>query len=159
MYSITQRFEFDSGHRVLGHTGKCRFLHGHRYTAEITISPIDDHLNDLGMVIDFGDVKKIIGTWIDEQWDHNMILHPDDPLLNEVEDPKGIIGRFPYIMPHDYPNPTAENLSKELWYKSHNLLVKYHMLKLNVEQVVLWETPNCRASFPAKVIQHETFRV
>ena len=56
MIEITRRLEFDAGHRVLGHEGKCKNLHGHRYSAEITVTAPD--LDGLGRVIDFGVIKE-----------------------------------------------------------------------------------------------------
>ena len=81
MLEITKKIEFDYGHRVLGHEGKCCYLHGHRGVAEVTVCAVDDGgVDDLGRVVDFGVVKEVIGGWIDEKWDHNFLLHKDDPL-------------------------------------------------------------------------------
>src|SRR5262245_52482042 len=74
----TRKLEFDAGHRVLGHGGKCRHLHGHRYVAEVTCYA--EELDKLGFVVDFSVIKTVVGDWIDENFDHNMILNPKDPL-------------------------------------------------------------------------------
>lgn len=145
---IWQRFEFDAGHRVLGHKGKCQHLHGHRYVAEVGISTLN--LDDLGMVLDFGEVKRIIGEWINTQWDHNMLLHENDPLLTVVsespnyDDPEQVVfgSKSPYIMAKG--NPTAENMALALLRVCVRLLEPDHP-PLRVEEVVIWETPNCRA--------------
>ena len=79
MPTVTRKLEWDSGHRVLNHGGKCRHLHGHRYVAEITVEATQ--LNDLGMVVDFSLIKERVGKWIDENWDHNFLAHPEDPIL------------------------------------------------------------------------------
>lgn len=137
---IWQRFEFDSGHRVLGHQGKCRHLHGHRYVAEVGISTY--HLNELGMVLDFAEVKRRVGGWIDEHWDHNTLLHLKDPLVTVTVPVVYLVGRRPYLMQSG--NPTAENIAMELFGRAVGLLeVQYPQLR--VEEVVVWETPNCRA--------------
>lgn len=130
--SITKLLSFDAGHRLLAHPGKCSSLHGHRYTAEITVTAAS--LDKLGMVIDFGKVKELVGGWIDANWDHTMILHMDDPLLFH---PRLFGPRRPYIMAS---NPTAENMAAELLEVAGRLLGEQGML---VEQVKLWETPNC----------------
>lgn len=150
---IVQRFEFDAGHRVLGHAGKCRHLHGHRYVAEVLIGAVE--LDDLSMVMDFGKIKLLIGAWIDTNWDHNMILHPDDNLVRDgqfeplirdfLEDTYG--GRYPYIMPAN-TNPTAEALARELYLACDDLLTE----PVNVLHVRLWETPNCSAVYPDVVV-------
>ena len=140
---ITQRIEFDSGHRVLGHGGKCRHLHGHRYVAEITFEATK--LNDLGMVIDFGDVKRIIGSWINEHWDHNMILNSEDPLASSDINTVALVGREPFIMS---VNPTAENMAAFLFYQSKDLLAMEE-IDVRVVNVTIYETPNCRAAYGA----------
>lgn len=133
MITCTRILEFDAGHRVLGHGGRCRFIHGHRYKAEVTIQALA--LDALGMVVDFGVVKERVGGWIDHQWDHNLLLHPDDPLLRL----SGVFeGRDPYIMPNG--NPTAENLASVLCLVAAQLLPEF-----KVTSVKLWETPNCFA--------------
>ena len=149
---ITQRIEFDSGHRVLGHGGKCRHLHGHRYVAEVVVSA--KVMNDLGMVIDFGNVKRIIGDWIDSYWDHNLILNTADPLLKLGMSHEVFAGREPFIMPGDM-NPTAENMAQvlftvcverlEFMYQPDLFVVGDNAL--TVQSVTIHETPNCRSTF------------
>lgn len=139
---ITRRLEFDAGHRVLGHGGKCRHLHGHRYRAEITVGPTRG-LDELGMVIDFGLVKELVGAWIDTNWDHNMILHPEDPLRYFLDDSERQEEREPYVMPEEC-NPTAENLAIVLFHKSRELLTPQEM---RVRRVRIYETPNCWADY------------
>ena len=162
MPRITRKLEFDAGHRVLNHEGKCRYLHGHRYVAEITVDC--PRLDDLGRVVDFGVIKEKVGGWIDTNWDHNMILHPDDPLLGAMVLEPGVSwsephsatggalfnndpiwsGRDPYIMPQRYANPTAENIAAVLFNVSQELLSS-HSGALTVSRVRIYETPNCYA--------------
>jgi len=68
MIRITRKIEFDSGHRVLGHEGKCAHLHGHRYVAEITVESAG--LDSLGRVVDFSVIKEKVGKWVDENWEY-----------------------------------------------------------------------------------------
>lgn len=144
--TITKMLEFDAGHRVLGHGGKCRFLHGHRYKAEITVEAWK--LNELDMVIDFGDVKKLVGGWIDKHWDHNFIAHPEDPLIlnfpwlayHDASKDNEIFGRLPFIMPNG--NPTAENMAAVLFKEADSMLRDN---RINVLGVRLYETPTCFA--------------
>jgi 6-pyruvoyltetrahydropterin/6-carboxytetrahydropterin synthase len=142
MNTVTKRLEWDSGHRVLGHRGKCRHLHGHRYAAEITVQSPD--LDGLGMVVDFGVIKERVGGWIDQSWDHNLLLHPDDPLLElsnkQLQEVCG--DRLPYVMPPPCPNPTAENIARVLYDAAVGLLDP-----LKVVEVTVWETPTCRATY------------
>lgn len=148
--TCTRRLEWDSGHRVLGHEGKCRHLHGHRYAAEITVEAAN--LNELGMVVDFSVVKGIVGAWIDQYWDHNMLLHPEDPLAKLYRMPtlyaiqediqnEMFKGKNPYIMPADFPNPTAENIARVLLIQCQRILPT----TLLTSKVRVYETPNCYA--------------
>ena len=59
---ITRRLEFDAGHRIPHHDGHCKHVHGHRYVLEVTLmGNVLSHQGhgDDGMVLDFGDIKKI----------------------------------------------------------------------------------------------------
>lgn len=154
---ITKRLEWDAGHRVLGHGGKCRHLHGHRYAAEVTCHA--PRLNNLGMVVDFSCIKQEVGGWIDTNWDHNMILHPDDPLCNDhnLAHVGGgthktlwswfceVHGRKPFVMPVGWPNPTAENMAEFLFHKATALLKPHGVTVVSVR---LYETPTCSAVYP-----------
>lgn len=137
MPTITRIFEFDYGHRVLGHGGKCRFPHGHRGKAEITLQTAK--LNSLGMVIDFAQVKDVIGGWIDSHWDHAFLIHPEDPLRPAFE--SDAQGNRVYVMSSG--NPTAEHMAEELFGIVEGLLGD----KAKVVQVTIWETPTCCATF------------
>jgi len=136
---ITRKFEWDSGHRVLGHEGKCRHLHGHRYVAEVTVEAPE--LDMIGRVIDFSELKSIIGGWIDTQWDHNILLHEADPLLDVSPESSVWGGKKPYIMLAG--NPTAENMVQILFNVASNLLPR----PMKVVHCRIYETPNCWADY------------
>lgn len=161
MPRITRRIEFDYGHRVLGHEGKCRNLHGHRGVAEITVEAAE--LDSLGRVVDFGVIKKVVGGWIDENWDHNMLLHAADPLWslwlgNDFNDQHLLFaGKEPYCFPPG-KNPTAEVIAEVLFHKAQELLTEAGGLSqrppgyqvesyLKVVNVRMYETPNCWADY------------
>ena len=139
MHGITRRFEIDAGHRVLGHKGKCRHFHGHRYAIEVSIISVG--LNNMGMVVDFGDVKEEIGKWLDYNLDHNMILNQEDPILNklafEEDDFFDIHGKQPFVMTN---NPTAENIAELLYRVFTSIVSKWN---LGLSRVRVYETPNC----------------
>ncbi len=79
MFSVTREIPFCYGHRLLNYDGKCRYLHGHNGRAVVTLAGAA--LDELGMVMDFARLKRVVGGWIDETLDHKMILHKDDPVL------------------------------------------------------------------------------
>lgn len=158
--TATRRLEFDAAHRVLRHESKCRHLHGHRYKVDLTVGAPE--LDALGRVVDFGCVKQIVGKWIDDNWDHNILLHPNDPILDcfppatddESERMMGgeqqqlasmFGGKPPYLFPAG-TNPTAENIAAEL-HRIASRLLRQHDGALLVTRVRVWETPNCYADF------------
>ncbi len=65
MYSVTKRIEFCYGHRLLDYDGACRHPHGHNALAEIEVR--SEALDRRNMVVDFGDIKRIVKGWIDER--------------------------------------------------------------------------------------------
>lgn len=88
---ITKQFDFETGHALYGYDGKCKNVHGHSYKLSVTVigSPISDTNNvKYGMVIDFGDLKKIVKTEIVDVFDHATVFNKNTPhveLANELE--------------------------------------------------------------------------
>jgi 6-pyruvoyltetrahydropterin/6-carboxytetrahydropterin synthase len=131
MFSVTREITFCYGHRLLHHDGKCRHLHGHNGRAVITLARAT--LDEMGMVVDFGKLKKVVGGWIDEALDHKMLLHADDPvlpLLRQQGEPVFVLD----------VNPTAENIAR--------LIFDYAADQgFPVVEVRLWETESCYAAY------------
>lgn len=140
---VSRRFEWDAAHRVLGHGGKCRHLHGHRYRADVAVTAPE--LDGLSRVVDFGVIKARLGPWIDDNWDHNILLNVDDPLAklylsgDPITRDQVFGGRQPYFFQGD--NPTAEVIAAALYSVAVNLLP----VGLKVFSVTVYETPNCHA--------------
>jgi len=131
MYSITKEVYFCYGHRLMGHSGKCRHLHGHSVKAAITIRR--QQLNGQSMVCDFADIRDCVEAYVGQELDHNLLLHKDDPIIPAL---KAQNERFLALDEH----PTAEVLSKLL----------YQHVKgkgFDVAEVVLWETASACASY------------
>ena len=138
----------------MGHESKCAHLHGHRYKLEMTV--IAPKLDSLGRVVDFGCLKRIAGGWIDHYWDHNMLLHQNDPLIQQSlyfpengtyrPDSQVLIGRAPWIM-SESRNPTAENIAVEFVERVQPLLP----IEIRICKVVVHETPNCRAIYVPEI--------
>ncbi len=106
---ITKQFSFETGHALYGYDGKCRNVHGHSYKLSVTVigTPIADtsHVK-LGMVIDFGDLKKIVKEDIEDVFDHATVFNKNTPhleLANELEK------RGHNVILVDY-QPTSENM-------------------------------------------------
>lgn len=133
--SAVRTIGFDAGHRVLGHENKCGTFHGHRYTAEIYCTAFSG-LDDLGRVIDFSVIKSKVGEWIDQNWDHTMLVFELDPDLENIKSCSGF--KKPFVC--DF-NPTAENMASYLL----NTVCPAVLAKTEVVawKIRLWETPNC----------------
>ena len=141
---ISKFIEIDMGHRVPNHKSKCKNLHGHRYRIEVGV---DDKLikvrgvSNEGMVIDFGDLKKIMMKVIDESYDHGFVMYCDDEFANMFNtlfaDYKQKIIFVDFI-------PTAENLAKH-WYEL--LKIQLENVKIKIKFVRVWETPNSIAVY------------
>lgn len=79
---VTKSFNFETAHALYGYDGKCKNIHGHSYKLFVTIkgTPIQDSTNPkFGMVIDFGDIKKIVRTEIIDRFDHTILLNVNSP--------------------------------------------------------------------------------
>ena len=129
---ITKQFTFETGHALFGYDGKCRNVHGHSYKLSVTVigRPITDtsHVK-LGMVIDFGDLKKIVKEEIVDEFDHATVFNKNTP---HVELAKELSDRGHQVILADY-QPTSENMVIDFAAKILARLpenVKLHSLKL-----------------------------
>jgi len=106
---ITKQFSIETGHALYGYDGKCKNVHGHSYKLSVTVlgTPITDRNNvKFGMVIDFGDLKKIVKEEIVDQFDHATVFNKTTPhieLANELKK------RDHDVILVDY-QPTSENM-------------------------------------------------
>jgi 6-pyruvoyltetrahydropterin/6-carboxytetrahydropterin synthase len=106
---ITKQFNFETGHALYGYDGKCRNVHGHSYKLSVTVigTPITDTAHvKLGMVIDFGDLKKIVKEEIVNKFDHATVFNKNTP---HVELAKELTDRGHNVILADY-QPTSENM-------------------------------------------------
>ena len=141
--SITRRLEFDSGHRIPNHDGQCRHLHGHRYAIEVTLTgEVADHPGkaDDGMVLDFGDIKRLTNQYVVEPWDHAFLVAKEDEKL--VAFLASLPNHKTVIMEHV---PTVENLATTAFAILQPVFNKAFGGRLKLSAVRLYETPNCWA--------------
>lgn len=132
--TCTRRVEFDAAHRLRGHEGKCRNLHGHRYVIEASFAA--PQLDALGRLIDFGIIKQRLGEWVDRYWDHNVILWTEDKALGD-----GVANETAQNIFYMDVNPTAENMALYLFEQVCPKL--FADTGITCTHVRLYETPNC----------------
>jgi 6-pyruvoyltetrahydropterin/6-carboxytetrahydropterin synthase len=141
--SITRRLEFDSGHRIPNHDGQCRHLHGHRYAIEVTLTgEVADHPGkaDDGMVLDFGDIKRLTNLYVVDLWDHAFLVAKEDEGL--VAFLSTLPGHKTVVMEHV---PTVENLANAAFAILKPVFSKAFNGCLELSSIRLYETPNCWA--------------
>ena len=174
MYTAIRTHHFEMAHRLVEHPGACARIHGHSYKLEIEVCPkpvmcdtredtyfrpdgsiatatsfcapvVSRPLNNMGMVMDFGEIKQRICQWIDNNWDHRMMLWELDPILAPPCNLVSClslagIGHSVVVVPF---NPTAENMAEYLL--NH---VGPHALgkdsPVEVVAITLHETSKCR---------------
>ena len=116
MYTIRKKFRIEYAHQLERAYSKCcsEQIHGHSGIIELFFSNLV--LDFTGMVIDFGEVKKLIGKYIDS-WDHMLIMPNSFPkqYLNMLK-------KFNKNLKIVYYNPTAENMAKEIYDNVNHIL-------------------------------------
>ena len=129
---ITKQFSFETGHALYGYDGKCRNVHGHSYKLSVTVigEPISDtsHVK-YGMVIDFGDLKKIVKEEIVTVFDHATVFNKNTP---HVELAKELKDRGHNVLLVNY-QPTSEMMVIDFAEKIQKRLpqnIALHSLKL-----------------------------
>ena len=137
---ITKKIEWDMGHRLLNHSSKCRNIHGHRYVLEASLE--GDVINiegdsSEGMVIDFGDIKKILVQEIHDKLDHSFLVWEKDyDIIKFFETQKDL--KYT-VVPF---TTTAENIAQWIF----DILKKSYTSKLDssisLKKIKLWETHN-----------------
>lgn len=106
MITVERYHDISMGHRVVGHENKCRHLHGHNYRIHFVCQAPE--LDALGRVIDFGLIKSLLCEWLEEHWDHKMMIWEQDPLLSDLQ---RLVPQDLVVVPF---NPTAEQMARYL---------------------------------------------
>ncbi|MBT3250981.1 MAG: 6-carboxytetrahydropterin synthase [Candidatus Marinimicrobia bacterium] len=142
---VVKIIQWDMGHRVLNHRSVCKGLHGHRYRAEICFEGdliSTKGQSEEGMVVDFGDIKKLAMERIHANLDHGfMVWDKDAELLdffNESDGHKPIVVSF---------TPTAENVAKYIFDELDGRMKDIFGNGLTLVSIKLWETPSSFALY------------
>lgn len=135
MIRITKIFSFETAHALYGYTGKCKNIHGHSYELHVTISGFPEKnpkISTCGMVMDFGDLKKIVNQHIIDVLDHTIILNSNSPyyeIANYLEEKKHHVVYFKV-------QPTCENML----YYFKEILQNNLPKNVRLEKLKLFET-------------------
>lgn len=151
---ITRRLEFDAGHRISTHNSQCRHLHGHRYVMEITLSGniiSDEGVPEQGMVMDFSEIKRIAKDVVVDKWDHAFLVYAEDTAV--VEFLQSLKNHKTVILDSQ---PTAENLAIKAFHMLDPAFEDIYGNRLRLEQVRMYETPNCWADARRESINNTT---
>lgn len=135
---ITKQYSFEAAHRLEAHEGKCRNLHGHSYRVQVEFAGnVNTAGPSSGMVVDFGDVSKILNAIIFEV-DHKFLCAHDNentPLADALK------GREEVVL--DIPTSTAENLVE--WFAIR--IQQFSWDPATLESVTVWETATSSATW------------
>jgi len=138
---VTKEFAFETAHALWNYDGPCRNVHGHSYKLFVTISgePINDPANPKnGMVIDFGDLKKIVGKQVVKVFDHAVVIS------NRFENVKldAINKMFGNVLVVGY-QPTCENIVADI----ADRIIAHLPDNINLHSLRLYETATSYAEW------------
>ena len=157
MYKVTKEFNFEMGHKLDGHQGKCSNYHGHNYRLLVTLKC--EETNSMDMVMDFYDLNNIVKPML-EDWDHASAINTKAKGQFEKDFYELLIKHHKKVL--ELPmRTTAENMAKYFYdkiqegidnlYKQSPTVVKgvrcYSGDTIWVDKVVVYETPTSCAEY------------
>jgi 6-pyruvoyltetrahydropterin/6-carboxytetrahydropterin synthase len=123
MYEVTVDGRFSAAHNLRGYDGDCEHLHGHNYDVRVAVRVAN--LDELGLGIDFRELKKALATII-EELDHKY--------LNDDIREFGSEGM----------NPTTENLARFIFGRISEQKLPNGA---KPEKITVWESPDCSVTY------------
>ncbi|MEG1762995.1 MAG: 6-carboxytetrahydropterin synthase [Bacteroidales bacterium] len=132
--SITKIFTFEMAHALYGYDGPCANIHGHSYRLEVSIQakPLEDvNSPKNGMIMDFGDLKRLVQKYILDEVDHALILNANTSaeIIHSLQANYNNIVLYPY-------QPTSENMLSDF----ANRIQKQLPSHIQLECLRLYET-------------------
>ncbi len=106
---LTKEFSFEMAHSLSGYDGACREIHGHSYKLFVTVQgkPNDDPSDPkYGMVMDFGELKRIVGGLIVDRYDHALVIRRTTENSDAIDTLRSLYHKIEIC---DY-QPTCENM-------------------------------------------------
>ncbi len=140
MYRISKEFTFPMGHRLSYHRGACKNFHGHNY--RVVVGVRSETLNDKGMIMDFSDLKSIVGSFLD-MMDHALMVNEvDEEFIKKMKE------FFPDTKVIEVPfEPTAENMARMIYEHVGQALNKKAWQDIKVDYVTVYETETSEATY------------
>lgn len=123
MFEISAEDSFASAHQLVGYEGPCENLHGHTWKVKVSLK--GEKLDDLGMLFDFKQVKKLLKEILSE-FDHKN--------LNEMRYFKD-------------DNPTAENIAKTIFSLFGDKIEGAWPAGTELSKVSVWESETTCATY------------
>lgn len=137
--------DFSAAHRLTGgYSKKCKNLHGHNYAVTVCVSA--QTLNKYDFVMDFDDIKKLFDHWLQNNWDHAVLISEDDVSLHQFCQQE----KQKYYLIAGNKNTTAECLSEYLFNVFEQLIEAEYATqaaKPSLHKVTVYETQNSCASY------------
>jgi 6-pyruvoyltetrahydropterin/6-carboxytetrahydropterin synthase len=122
MFELKVISKFAAAHQLRMVTEKCENLHGHNWKVEAFVTGAK--LNDAGVLMDFGIIKKRLAEIMD-------LL--DHKFLNEIE-------------PFNTCNPSSEMISR---YIAEELQARINDPSVAVSRICVWESDDACATYIA----------
>ncbi len=138
---VTKEFTFEMAHALWNYDGPCKNVHGHSYRLYVSLigEPISDADNTkYGMVIDFGDLKKIVNREVVKKFDHTVVVS------SRVEKKRldALNHMFGNVMIVDY-QPTCEKLIEDI----ANRIIPFLPSGVSLHNLKLYETATSYAEW------------
>lgn len=136
----TKIFKWEMAHKLSrSFTSKCQHIHGHSYSAEITLEAAELDAN--GVVIDFTRIKQVLGALIDS-FDHSFMFFGGDMQVLEIL--PSLLKNSRRVIECNF-EPTAENVAAYLFDYLENCGKFDAPNEVVVASVKVWETASCFA--------------
>ncbi|MFN8776191.1 MAG: 6-pyruvoyl trahydropterin synthase family protein [Flavobacteriales bacterium] len=138
---VTKRFTFDMAHALYGYDGPCKNIHGHTYHLAVTVAGvinIQEGHPELGLVVDFSELKEITRQIILSEFDHALVLKNDAPYSRDGFLPE----HFEKVLLVPF-QPSCENLLMHF----HRLLMEALPARVRLVALRLDETPTSYAEW------------
>ncbi len=146
MIAITGTHTFAAAHRAWNDTSKCNRIHGHNYT--ITWHVTGRRLDDLHRLVDFDVIKTKLNAYVEDRYDHKLILEGKDPLAEALygaclHDEVGLRPLTDSILWTDFPT-SVEGFAQHFLYWVP-MDSKFNTFEYWVHKVEVQETPKYTA--------------